>query len=232
MKKLIRIILKSLGIILSIILLLIGIVYFGSKMLGFKKTVDNPVYGPSSKWVYEATFFDLDGQVINTDTVTLTTYDERFLLVQNKITWSLNKRDGSFEAMEMTGIVETGQEIWIHPPRFKGYYEFTEYAPFPELNYPLKINKIWTGTLSLGTYATEKTGSKLDKEYFVKSIDTLSLTPIITESKIIGIGKCGLGTYKNEFTFNSQNGFTSMQYTKQTGEQLILELIDKQKIKL
>ncbi len=226
MKRFIKIVVRILVVITGIALLLLAVVYFGSKLAGFKKSVENPVYGPNREWIFQSKFIDTAGKTIHYDTLVLTSYNERFLLMQNKVTWSLNKTGENAEAVEITGIVETGKELWIHPPRFPGYFEFTEYAPFPEIKFPVLLNRSWTGTLTLGTYATERSGSKMEKEYKISSIDTISHDPVIREIKITGTGVSGLGSYMNEFTFNEKDGFTLMHYTKMNGEQLIIQLIE------
>ncbi|MDQ3046716.1 MAG: hypothetical protein M3R27_04140 [Bacteroidota bacterium] len=225
MKRFIKIVIRILAIILGIALLLLAVIYFGSKIASFRKSVENPVYGPKKEWVFKATFFDAYGKTIQSDTLILTTYNERFLLMQNKITWSLNKKGDDAEAVEITGIIETEKEIWIHPPRFAGYFEFTEYAPFPEVKFPILPNNQWKGSLSLGTYATKESGNQIKKEYSIHSIDTLSSIPLCREIQITGTGISGLGNYINEFTYNEIEGFTYMRYTKKNGERLIIELL-------
>lgn len=149
--KITKIVLLSL---LGIVLLGSAIFYFGSKLLGARQDVSSPIYQPNKEWVYEARFYNPSGVCTDSQTVTMRVHDERFMLSQTKISWIFENNKSH------TGVVEKEEKIWIHPPRMGKFKQFTEFAPFPELNFPLKKDKTWKGTLFLGSYATEESGEK------------------------------------------------------------------------
>ncbi|HAL64844.1 MAG TPA: hypothetical protein DCP10_04665 [Bacteroidales bacterium] len=130
---------KILGIIIGSIvalLILIGIVVFGgSYLLNAKKEVENPVYPPDKTWTFTAEFYDTANKLTRTDTLKLKTINQRFMLTQNKIKWILNSDNKTIE--ETTGMIENEKRLWIHPPRFDDYFEFTEYSAFPEIRRPI-----------------------------------------------------------------------------------------------
>ena len=213
------------GIFLGAIFLLAVVFIYGSKYIGAKYEIDDPVYDADKTWTFKAEFYDSNFNVLRTDTIILTTYDQRFLIFQNKVTWSLKK--GNTETTQTTGIREDQHEIWLHPPRFDGYSEFTEYSAFPAIKKPISVEKEWNTSLMLGTYATQESGSKLIVNYSVESIDTIHANPIVREVKIMGQGTSGLGKRKNLMTFTEKLGFVKLDYSKENGEKLVIQLIGK-----
>ncbi|MDI3479148.1 MAG: hypothetical protein PWQ14_294 [Rikenellaceae bacterium] len=220
---------KILGIVIGSIaalLILIGIVVFGgSYLLDAKKEVENPVYPPDKTWTFTAEFYDTENKLIRTDTLKLKTINQRFMLTQNKIKWILKSNNKTSE--EITGIIENEKRLWIHPPRFDDYFEFTEYSAFPEIRKPISINNKWGTQLMLGTYADKEMGNKMTLEYSIINIDTINTSPTIINVKILGKGKSGLGTYTCEMDFHEKKGFTKLTYLKQNNEKLIIQLIDE-----
>lgn len=217
---------KILGIIAGSVLFLVGagaFIIYGSNYISASYEVDNPVYGPDKVWHFRADFYDSSGNLLRQDTILLTSYNQRFLFFQNKVTWSLQK--GNTLTEETTGVVEDETRLWLHPPRFDGYVEFTEYSAFPEMRPGIETGTTWKMQLTLGTFATEKTGKNLDMAYTIQRIDTLKAVPLNREITILGQGVCGLGTYTNEIIYTDLSGFTKLSYTKDNKEQLIIQLI-------
>lgn len=90
----------------------------------------------------------------------------------------------------MTGVVETAKIIWIHPPRFEEYIQFTEYAPFPEFNYNYNVGHKWNNQLILGSYGSDKYGKTVQKEYIIYKIDTVEFNPLVRNVYIFSSGVC------------------------------------------
>lgn len=218
---------KISGIIIGSIvalLILIGIVVFGgSYLLDAKKEVENPVYPPDKTWTFAAEFYDTANKLIRTDTLKLKTINQRFMLTQNKIKWIL-KSDGK-TTEETTGIIENKNRLWLHPPRFETYFEFTEYSAFPEIRRPISNDLNWKTQLMLGTYADEETGNKMTVNYQITKMDTLNISPIRRNIEILGKGKSGLGVYTCKMVFHEAKGFTKLTYEKENNEKLIIKLI-------
>lgn len=221
--------LKVLGIVIGSllgILVVIGLVFiYGSKFIKAKQEIDDPVYEVDKIWAFKAGFYDDQDSIVRVDTIELTTYNQRFLIFQNKVTWSLKK--GNKEIEQTTGIVENENKIWLHPPRFDDYYEYTEYSAFPEVRKPIMVGETWSTTLMLGSYATEESGPKLEVAYKIESVDTLEMNPLNRKAIILGQGTSGLGKYEALMTFTDKLGFIEMNYIKNNGEKLVIELIYK-----
>lgn len=224
MKSFLKIGLLSLGGLVLLAGTLVGVFYFGSRWLGFKYDVENPIYGPKKRWAFESQLFAED-TLVRSDTIFLTVYDERLLLAQNKIIWSYAQGD-SLISMELTGIVETKDRLWIHPPRFKrnpfDHVRFTEYAPFPEIRFPLSIGDNWADELTLLTYETEESGPSVHTTYNVRDLVTEDGDSVYT---IHSTGTSGLGTYEHAYRFSLSRGFLEMHYSIPSGEELHIRLI-------
>lgn len=220
---------KILGIVIGSLvglLLLLGVVFiYGSNYIEAKYEIENPIYNADKTWKFKAEFYDSNDSIFRVDTIFLTTYNQRFLIFQNKVTWSLKK--GNKKVEQTTGIVEDENKIWLHPPRFDDYYEFTEYSAFPEIKKPVSIGGTWSTTLMLGTYATDESGSKLNATYKIERVDTLNKNPVNRKVTILGQGESGLGIYKNLMTFTDELGFIEMNYTKENGQRLMITLIER-----
>jgi len=225
MKKTLKITGIVLGCIVGIILLIGIIVFAGSEMMSAKYGVKNPTLEPGKTWIYEANFYGQEGNLINQDTLKLRIYNDRFLFTQNKLTWTL-KKDGT---TKYTGFVENQEKIWIHPIRFENYYEYTEYSAFPEIRFPLKEGRTWKAKLTLGSYATEESGSSVKVNYEIIGIDTLANKPLNRKVKILGKGKSDLGVYENKMIFSDSLGFEKFTYKKANDKKLVLKLIEKVK---
>ena len=217
---------KILGIVAGSVLFLIAagaFILYGSNYISASYEVDNPVYGPDKVWHFRADFYDSSGNLVQTDTILLTSYNQRFLFFQNKVTWSLQK--GNTLTEETTGVVEDKTRLWLHPPRFDAYVEFTEYSAFPEIRPQIDTGTTWEMQLTLGTFATKESGPKLNMTYDVESIDTVSTKPLKREITILGKGVCGFGTATNHIVYSDFDGFTRMTYTRPNNQKLIIELI-------
>lgn len=221
--------LKIIGIVIGTLLgslVILGLIFiYGSNFIEAKYEIDNPIYEADKIWTFKAEFYDTNDSIVRIDTIMLTTFNQRFLIFQNKVIWSLKK--GNKEVEQTTGIVEDKNKIWLHPPRFEDYYDYTEYSAFPEIKKPVSVGEKWNTTLMLGTYATKESGSKLNVTYKIESVDTIQINPTIRKVIILGQGTSGLGKYVNLITFTDELGFTKMNYTKDNGERLVIKLIEK-----
>lgn len=81
----------------------------------------------------------LDKEMYNQGVITYDYYDSlpENLTALDSIS-SIDK-DGFIESTE---ISENGKLLWIHPPRTHGF-GITQYFPFPEIQFPVKIGKIY-----------------------------------------------------------------------------------------
>lgn len=125
-----------------------------------------------------------------------------------------------------TGIIENVEKIWMHPFR-ANQYNFTEVAPFPQVEFPLNIGKTWTDNHihlreGWGDWSTMKVKS---------SFEVLALETVRTEYgemancwKISGISNFPLGHSKITYWFHEKFGFVKLHYDNYGGQKLKIEL--------
>lgn len=222
MKKVLKIVGIALLSIIGLIAFLIGVVYFSSKTLGYKKEVKDPIFQPSRVWVYQAYFYDTAQNCLDSQVVKLKVYDERFLIKQTKIEWIFQ------EGSSTTGVIENKKRIWLHPPRNKIFTSYTEFAGFPEIQRPLIEKKEWSSTLQLGSFATEESDSEVQAHYEVQQLHKNVKTSIgeLNCTKIKSVATSGLGEYTHSYYFHEFYGFVSFEYVKSGGEKLVLKIAD------
>lgn len=177
---------------------------------------DGDIFVTGSQWVYVITTFDSNKSIKKIDTITLTVEEGRFLLMQKKISWSIKSElpDGSTkEVMEITGVVEDNNRIWLHPPRFD-YLKFTELTAFPEIKFPINVGKTWASTLHIGAGWGEWKGEKVSSTYEIKGVNTKEMKAQNSDSCYIvsAVSKSKLGIYKTTYCFNLTSGFEYFNY--------------------
>lgn len=71
--------------------------------------------------------------------------------------WELfgQKYKGTFQFLPNTGIIESKERVWLHPPRHDEFL-FLEYSPFPEIRFPLTDGNKWKWQLNIGTLWTNE----------------------------------------------------------------------------
>ena len=228
MKKVLKIAGVIIGSILGLVILIVIGTLIISKFLGYKKEVENPIYQPNHEWTYDAYFYNESGNLLDSQVVKLKIFDERFFISQTKIKWIFEKNNATSGVTETTGVIENDKRVWIHPPRSNNFTSFTEYSGFPEVRFPVEVGKTWKSALTLGTYATEKSGNKLNVDYEIISDSEHILTNngVFDCIKIKAVGSSGLGEYSHTYYFDSTYGFVYSEYEKSAGEKLILSLKD------
>ena len=123
------------------------------------------------------------------------------------------------------GVLQDKSKIWIHPIR-RNQYILTELAPFPEVRFPVKEGTTWKTTLRI--YAAFGTF-----EGTVESIYTVHQEEIrdyrfgkLKCWKIVATGvhdKLGINTAI--YYFNTEYGFTEMNYTFYNHQKIEFTLI-------
>ena len=174
---------------------------------------------------YKADFYNSKNELVQSDSLVYKEYDETFLLVQKKITWEyfrtirVNENTTSLEQqIETSGIVKSKDEVWLHPPRFKGYVDFTEFSPFPKVKLPLKDSLKFESKLDLGTYVSKENGTEVISFYELIKTDS----NCVVKSK----SQTSKGIFYADFIYDETLGFTRFHYTNPKGEQLIIQQIN------
>lgn len=150
---------------------------------------------------------------------------------QTKIKWEYLSND-SVVNYAITGLIEDEYQVWTHPPRQNYPFIYTEAAPFPDITFPIEINKTWksSGVIPKGRYK-EIGIDKSKVKYNYKIIDKENLnTPFKLLKDCWKIESKGfnnkIGESLHTFYFHHEYGFVFCRYTLANKEVLILELQD------
>ncbi len=123
------------------------------------------------------------------------------------------------------GVVENEKEIWMHPFRFN-QYNFTEVAPFPEVNFPLSVGKSWTGNLRIMEGWGDWENSRGNFNYEVVERGTVETAYGDIEDcwKIKSHATYRFGKSYFDYWFSETLGFVKMEYENYGGQRLVIEL--------
>lgn len=197
----------------SFILILISILALNSCQKD-----SNGIYKKNDTHRYEVNLSDTTIQITKLE---LKIKPSTFMLFQTKINWILgySSADGSStEAISKTGIVQTEERLWLHPPR-SGPLKKLEGFPFPEINFPLEEGKTWESSISVVSGYNELNGKVVRSSYTAKSIG--EFWEISAESEIKGYDK----KHTAIFIFDMNSGFKSMTFL--IDNKLFVEIIEK-----
>lgn len=213
-------------------ILFLGVFIFISRFLNAQeaKAVHNLKYwSPERTYVFEVVYSNNTGKVLSNETITLQptgttwTVDAKQTLVTFSVDYS--KTDTSqfgpylanglkprFRGEFMEGVIEKKERVWMHPLR-QNQYCLTEIAPFPEILLPPLTAQTWSTGLSIysgwknfeGTVKNEyRLAGREARKY---SLGTLACWKV----EASGVHD-KLGESKAEFYFNTELGFTEMNY--------------------
>ena len=121
-------------------------------------------------------------------------------------------------------MIENEDQVWMHPIRHNQYI-FTEVAAFPEIQFPAKIGKTWTGTISgLGGWG-DWDDMTINSSYEITDHVNVMLKGGEVECwEIFTRSSFELGESKAIFYFNEDYGFVKMEYLNYENQKLIFEL--------
>ena len=118
--------------------------------------------------------------------------------------------------VESTGIIETENRIWLHPPRWNNL-EILEYFPFPEINKNAlcgdKYKRMFLGSVDF-----------LDRWMFLRykmTVETIGNKIIIQ-----GKAKSRRGEWLEMITYDKEKGFTEIEFITPVGRTIKLRLKD------
>ncbi|MDI1234150.1 MAG: hypothetical protein PSX81_07710 [bacterium] len=197
----------------------------------------------SSQRTYEfnAKYIDIDGKVLTDEnleihpTEKIWDIDSKQTLLNFKLNYKkedsilyankpLNNKKRGWENNYQEGAIEDSSKIWMHPVR-NNQYLLTEIAPFPEVRFPLSIGKNWNGTLwiyeAFGTFQGTVTYN-----YLIEGVEVRKyLFGTFKCWKILARGMHDkLGESSVIFYFNTELGFTEMNYIFYNGQKIIFTL--------
>jgi len=140
---------------------------------------------------------------------------------------TLNTGLVEWTSLSIVGIIENVEKIWMHPFR-RNQYNFTEVAPFPQVEFPLKIGKKWSDNSirpgkSYGDWSNKQISSTFEvkaKENIVTKFGKINDCWRIFAESEFDFGKSTL-----EYWFNEELGFVKFNYTNYGNQTLEIELI-------
>ena len=118
--------------------------------------------------------------------------------------------------VESTGIIETENRIWLHPPRWNNL-EILEYFPFPEINKNAlcgdKYKRMFLGSVDF-----------LDRWMFLRykmTVETIGNKIIIQ-----GKAKSRRGEWLEMITYEKEKGFVYMEFISPVDRTIKLKLVN------
>jgi len=136
----------------------------------------------------------------------------------------INKEFQFWRSQTGEGVIENIEQVWMHPIRIN-QYKFTEIAPFPQVQLPLKKGKKWGNPIRIDEGWGEWNGLTIESTYKITGQTTFKLNDLKIDCWIIkSVAKCHLGESKLTTYFNEEFGFVKMVYQNYVNEKLVFEL--------
>ncbi|MEO0136838.1 MAG: hypothetical protein ABIL86_04820 [candidate division WOR-3 bacterium] len=189
---------------------------------GKPDTSEVSIFHSGREWIYKVYFLNSNGDTTDSQDVVLRVPGGGFF-GQIKINWLYKKQ----KRKETTGVIEDSKRIWIHPPR-EGDFEFTELAPYPEIQKPFKDGKKWKSILKIGEGWGEWSGLTINHSYEIITQADIT-TPMGNFSncwQVAAKGESKMGVFTLNLYFHPEYGFVLMEYRKPSGESVVLELVN------
>lgn len=203
------------------------------------------VFQPCRQMIYRAIWKSKSGEVITNSRIKMMATGERWDVqpeIQDEVylqvefskrdqertkKYQLNKGilDRRWMKEGIEGIIENVDEIWMHPFRFN-QYNFTEVAPFPEVNLPLRVGKAWTGQLRIMNGWGDWSNTSGNFKYEVLGLETLETEYGSIENcwHITSISNYSFGSSTLEYWFHESLGFVKKEYKNYGDQTLSIEL--------
>ncbi|MEE1897026.1 hypothetical protein V1389_01675 [Flavobacterium rakeshii] len=203
---------------------------------GQKKTTPdegNAIYSDGKEWTYNVTFSDSSGTALSNCTLKLSVGSSSVASVftgQKGITYNYTNCDSNQSFEETTGVDESTEGIFLHPPRL-GAFAFTEVVPFPRINYPPELITSSEVELTVRKSAFKPAENKTFQHTIERTVtDTLTFK----NSKVVCYVVEGrntnyikeIGQYKGKYWFSPKYGFVQLLYYKPDGSTVDLLLAD------
>lgn len=188
---------------------------------GKPDTSEVSIFHSGREWIYKVYFLNSNGDTTDSQDVILRVPGGGFF-GQIKINWLYKKQ----KRKETTGVIEDSKRIWIHPPR-EGDFEFTELAPYPEIQKPFKEGKKWKSILKIGEGWGEWEGLTVRSNYKIIGKTNFS-TPMGDFNncwQVDASAESKTGIFTLRLYFHPEYGFVFLEYHKPSGEIVILELV-------
>ncbi len=200
------------------------------------------IYTPNKVFVFEAKYDSCGNHTKNyivlrilpekTGKQYFITYDYYSSLPDWEHLDSLSSIDSS-GFIETTTVLETSKYLFLHPPRVQ-YNQLTQYFPFPEVDFPIKVEKRYKrGFLSINDPKCNCLFWIKYKMYIDFYTQYKYKNKLIEVALIYGDGKNKTGFYSVLHLFSKEYGFVKMKYSIKdsiTLELNLINVIDKNEI--
>lgn len=188
------------------------------------------IYKVGRVFVFKASFFDCEQQLISQEEVKLKIIGGQMELDSNqfKARWEYQVYP-DLDTNLTIGITENSKFVFLHQPRYQKYL-FTEICGFPSVHLPLYENLKWKSSIKIpddskvyGEYQgwTVKTKSKVMGVSYVSGIknDSIKTWEIQTKSRH------NQGVNFAVFNFNEEFGFVRLYFKHHDQTSLLMELV-------
>jgi len=203
------------------------------------------VFKPCREMIYRAIWSSKSGEVITNSRIKMMATGTRWdmqpekqdeIVIQIEYSeydiaqtekYQLNKQILNRRWMDkgIEGVIENVDKIWMHPFRFN-QFNFTEVAPFPEVELPLEVGKKWTGSLRImeGWGDWENTSGHSKYEVISNEDINTKLGHIPNCWRIQSSSRYEFGNSEFKYWFNENLGFVKQEYKNYGGQTLSIEL--------
>lgn len=147
--------------------------------------------------------------------------NEKIVEFQKKKNYPINE---SWVKYSNTGIIETTQKIWMHPPR-QNEFKWLELTPFPEVRFPLKVGKTYSSSIITGEGWGDFSHKRIYSTYIIDDKIAYHLGDTVHNSFIIKArSKVADLTFESKFVFSADIGFLEFTYHSPYEEELSMRL--------
>jgi hypothetical protein len=204
------------------------------------------VFKPCRKHIYKARFFSKANKLISDELISIMAtgkrweyqpekqdeieivynFDKDRVDTINSFQLNKNRITDFWRSNEITGIIENVENIWMHPIR-SNQYNFTQVAPFPQIEFPLKVGKKWTDkNISMKEGFGDWSNMRVKSEFEVLSKESIEIQYGIIENcwKINSISNFDLGRSSLTYWFHEKLGFVKLNYINYGNQKLNIEL--------
>ncbi len=195
------------------------------------------IFTNQKEFFYSAIYLDSINKIHTQDTIILIATDipwSQSPKRQKTMIWKYNINGNSKKELEMfsigwdkvdsTGFIENTAKIFIHPPRHN-QYSITEVAPFPQIIYPIELNKEYKSLNFIGSGWGDWSNLKMIYNYKIIGKTKITISNNTYDCWIIqSISESELGLSTLKFLFNEQVGFVKMSYSFYDNTKIELQL--------
>jgi len=205
------------------------------------------VFKPCRTIKYKAKFYNENNELISNEIIEVTPTGKRWEYQPEKQdeiifkynfnpdsveyvnSYQLNKSrlERKWQNQEITGIIENVEKIWTHPFR-SNQYNFTQVAPFPQIELPIEVGKKWSDNkISLREGFGDWSNMKVKSEFEVTEKNEVQTEygKFKNSWKIRATSTFPLGQSELVYWYHENFGFVKLEYINYGNQRLDIEII-------